>query len=156
MKKLFSYKLSFFVLAVILFWAKTYLSYQTEFNLGVKGTTQEILLLINPFSSAIVFLGLALFAKGRKSAIIMLIIDFVMTFILYANILFYRFFDDFLTFPNIKQSGNVGNMGDGIFSIMAAHDIFYFVDFIILIAVLIWRPELKGYKMKKRFTSLVI
>lgn len=36
MKKLFSYKLSFFVLAVILFWAKTYLSYKTEFNLGVK------------------------------------------------------------------------------------------------------------------------
>lgn len=156
MKKLFSYKLSFFVLAVILFWAKTYLSYKTEFNLGVKGTTQEILLVFNPFSSAVFFLGLALLAKGRKSAIIMLIIDFVMTFVLYANILFYRFFDDFLTFPNIKQSGNVGNMGDGIFSIMAAHDIFYFLDIIILIAVLIWRPELKEYKMKKRFASLVI
>ena len=92
MKKLFSYKLSFFVLAVILFWAKTYLSYKTEFNLGVKGTTQEILLIFNPFSSAVFFLGLALLAKGRKSAIIMLIIDFLMTFVLYANILFYRFF----------------------------------------------------------------
>lgn len=39
---------------------------------------------------------------------------------------------------------------------MAGHDIFYFLDIIILIAVLIWRPELKEYKMKKRFASLVI
>ncbi|MGV3273090.1 LTA synthase family protein [Bacillus sp. CIS52] len=156
MKKLFSYRLSFFVLAIILFWAKTYLAYHAEFNLGVKGPTQQFLLVINPFSSAIFFLGLALFAKGRKSAIIMVIIDFIMTFILYANILFYRFFDDFLTFPNLKQSGNVGNMGDGIFSIMSGHDILYFVDIIILIALLVWRRELKEFKLKKRYTSLII
>ena len=78
----------------------------------------------------------------------MVIIDFIMTFILYANILFYRFFDDFLTFPNLKQSGNVGNMGDGIFSIMSGHDILYFVDIIILIALLVWRRELKEFKLK--------
>ncbi len=55
MKKLFSYRLSFFVLAIILFWAKTYLAYHAEFNLGVKGPTQQFLLVINPFSSAIFF-----------------------------------------------------------------------------------------------------
>ncbi len=42
MKKLFSYRLSFFVLAIILFWAKTYLAYHAEFNLGVKGPTQAV------------------------------------------------------------------------------------------------------------------
>ncbi|MEH7777777.1 hypothetical protein, partial [Bacillus altitudinis] len=61
MKKIFANKYSFFVLAVLLFWAKSYTAYKMDFNLGVKGSFQEGLLLLNPFSSAIVFLGLALF-----------------------------------------------------------------------------------------------
>ena len=68
MKKIFSHKLSFFVLAVVFVWAKTYASYFLEFNLGVKGSTQHMLLFINPLSFTIAALGLALFAKGRWSA----------------------------------------------------------------------------------------
>jgi lipoteichoic acid synthase len=156
MKKLFSNKLSFFFLAVVFVWAKTYISYLWEFNLGVKGGLQQFLLFLNPFSAAIVFFGLALFAKGRVSAIMILILDVVMTLILYANILFYRFFDDFLTFSNFIQRDNLSNMQDGVFDIMNVDDVIYFLDLFILIAILIWRPEIKAFKMKKRFASLVI
>ncbi|MCY7611117.1 glycerol phosphate lipoteichoic acid synthase, partial [Bacillus safensis] len=108
MKKIFANKYSFFVLAVLLFWAKSYTAYKMDFNLGVKGSFQEGLLLLNPFSSAIVFFGLALFLKGRKSAIVLIVIDFIMTALLYANVAYYRFFDDFLTFSTMKQAGNLG------------------------------------------------
>lgn len=156
MKKLFSYKLSFFLLAVIFVWAKTYTSYLLEFNLGVKGGFQQFLLFLNPFSAAIVFMGLALFAKGRISACLILIVDAAMTLILYANILFYRFFDDFLTFSNFIQRDNLGNMQDGVFEIMNVHDAIYFLDFLILIAILLWKPEIKSFKMSKKMASLVI
>lgn len=72
-----------------------------------------------------------------------------MTFALYANVLFYRFFDDFLTFANLKQAGNLGNMSDGVFDIMAFHDIVYFADLIILIALCVKLPELKAAQLKK-------
>ena len=156
MKKIFSHKLSFFVLAVVFVWAKTYASYFLEFNLGVKGSTQHMLLFINPLSFTIAALGLALFAKGRRSAIWIIIIDAVMTFALYANVLFYRFFDDFLTFANLKQAGNLGNMSDGVFDIMAFHDVIYFVDLIILIALCVKLPELKAAQLKKRWAATVV
>ncbi|MEC3608157.1 LTA synthase family protein [Bacillus glycinifermentans] len=156
MKKIFSHKLSFFLLAVIFVWAKTYASYLLEFNLGVKGSTQQFLLFINPLSFTIVFLGLALFAKGRRAAIWMIILDAVMTFVLYANILFYRFFDDFLTFANLKQAGNLGNMSDGVFAIMSPHDFIYIIDLVILIALCVKRPELKASQLKKRWGALIV
>ncbi|MDA1476851.1 LTA synthase family protein [Bacillus changyiensis] len=156
MKKIISHKLSFFLLAVVLVWAKTYASYLLEFNLGVKGLTQQILLFINPFSFTIVLLGLGLFLKGRRSAVWIIIIDAVMTFVLYANIMFYRFFDDFLTFANLKQAGNLGNMSDGVFSIMAAHDIIYFLDLVILIALCVKRPQLKASQLKKRWAATLV
>ncbi|MDA7025224.1 LTA synthase family protein [Bacillus sp. CLL-7-23] len=156
MKKIISHKLSFFLLAVVLVWAKTYASYLVEFNLGVKGLTQQILLFINPFSFTIVLLGLGLFLKGRRSAVWIISINAVMTFVLYANIMFYRFFDDFLTFANLKQAGNLGNMSDGVFSIMAPHDIIYFLDLVILIALCVKRPQLKASQLKKRWAAAVV
>ncbi|MGN7376559.1 LTA synthase family protein [Bacillus altitudinis] len=157
MKKIFANKYSFFVLAVLLFWAKSYTAYKMDFNLGVKGSFQEGLLLLNPFSSAIVFLGLALFLKGRKSAIVLIVIDFIMTALLYANVAYYRFFDDFLTFPTMKQAGNLGGgMTGGVLASIKPHDLLYFLDIIILIAIVIWRPEVKKFQMKKTFALLIV
>lgn len=99
----------FFILAVILFWLKTYIAYQTEFNLGIENAMQQFLLLINPLSSAVFFLGLALFAKGRRSFIWIIVIDFLMTFILFGNMVYYRFFSDFITLPNMKEASSLVN-----------------------------------------------
>ena len=68
----------------------------------------------------------------------------------------YRFFDDFLTFANLKQAGNLGNMSDGVFDIMAFHDVIYFVDLIILIALCVKLPELKASQLKKRWAATVV
>src|SRR5690606_41346528 len=47
----------FFLIAVILFWFKTYITYRIEFNLGIDNELQQFLLFINPISSALFFLG---------------------------------------------------------------------------------------------------
>ncbi|WP_186576383.1 LTA synthase family protein [Aquibacillus kalidii] len=156
MKKLRINELSFFLLAVVFLWAKTYISYQFEFNLGVEGPMQQFLLLINPISSAVVFLGLALFLKGRRAAITMILIDTIMTIVLYSNIVYYRFFDDFITVATLSQSGNIGEMKDGVLGILSGYDVLYFLDLLILVAVVIWKPSMAKISIKKWVAPIVV
>ena len=69
-------KLGFFTVVVVFFWIKTYLTYITKFNLGVVGSMQNFLLLINPLPTAILLIGIGLFFKGRKSYWIMVLFPF--------------------------------------------------------------------------------
>ena len=71
-----------------------------------------------------IFLGLALFAKGKRAIVWTLILSTIMTVILYSNILYYRFFNDFVTLPTLTQTSNVGHLGGSIADLVKAHDIF--------------------------------
>jgi len=127
--------ITFFAAAVVLFWIKTYAAYQIEFNLGIENSLQKFLLLINPLSSALFFFGLALLFK-KRSKLIMILINFLLSFLLYANIAYYRFFNDFITVPVLMQTKtNAGQLGDSALSLMSPFDIFYFTDMFILIAL---------------------
>jgi len=90
-KKFNNSHITFFVIAVVLFWIKTYAAYQIEFNLGIDNNLQRFLLLINPLSSALFFFGIALLFKKRVK-LVMIITNFLLSFLLYANIAYYRFF----------------------------------------------------------------
>ncbi|EUJ28016.1 hypothetical protein MFLO_12666 [Listeria floridensis FSL S10-1187] len=131
----------FFILAVILFWLKSVIAYETQFKLGIENAMQQFLLIINPLSTAVFFIGLALFAKGRRSFIWIIVIDFLLTFILYANMVYYRFFSDFITLPNLnpKQMQNMGDMGGSVLALMSWTDILFFVDILLLIGLLVFR-----------------
>ena len=146
-RKFMSKHSSFFLIAIILFWIKTYIAYKAEFSLGVNGVLQEFLLFINPLSSALFFIGLALFIKRKVQPIIITVITFIMSFLLYANIVYYRFFTDFITVPVIMQVGvNGGQLSDSIMSLFNAYDILYFLDVIILIVLLVtkaYKPEVQ-------------
>ena len=91
MKRIVSKPLHYFILAAVLMWIKSYVAYKTEFNLGVSGVMQQMLLFINPVSSVLIFLGIGLFFKGKKSGAWILAGSFIMTLLLYSNILYYRF-----------------------------------------------------------------
>ena len=69
----FNTRLGFFVLAIVLFWAKTYWAYQSKFNLGVTGSFQHLILAINPIPTTLFLFGIALYMSGRKSYITMLL-----------------------------------------------------------------------------------
>ncbi|WP_042455741.1 LTA synthase family protein [Neobacillus dielmonensis] len=134
-KKLTKNNFTFFVIAVVLFWIKTYAAYQIEFNLGIDNKLQEFLLVINPLSSALFFFGIALLFK-KRTKLVMIITNFILSFLLYANIAYYRFFSDFITIPVIMQAKtNAGQLGDSALSLMSPLDVFYFTDFIILIVL---------------------
>lgn len=134
-KRLNNSHITFLAIAVVLFWLKTYAAYQIEFNLGIDNNLQKFLLLINPLSSALFFFGLALLFK-KRTKLVMIITNFILSFLLYANIAYYRFFNDFITVPVLMQTKtNAGQLGDSALSLMSPFDIFYFTDFLILIAL---------------------
>jgi lipoteichoic acid synthase len=125
--------ITFFAIAVVLFWIKTYVAYQLEFKLGIDNNLQKFLLMINPLSSALFFFGISLLFK-KHTKLVMIITNFLLSFLLYANIAYYRFFNDFITIPVLMQTKtNAGQLGDSATSLMSGFDIFYFADTIALI-----------------------
>lgn len=136
----------FFLIAVILFWLKTYLSYQLEFSLGVDGFYQQILLFINPLASTIIILGISLwFSDAKKGYRALLVTYFLNTLLLFANILYYREFTDFITIKTILSSFSLsGGIGASALSMLNLRDVLYWIDLFFLA----WL-----YKKKIKFSS---
>ncbi|TCP30607.1 lipoteichoic acid synthase [Scopulibacillus darangshiensis] len=132
-------KYSLFFLVVFLFWIKTYLTYVTQFHLGIKNDMQEFLLFINPLSSGLFFFGIALLFKGRGRNIAMIVIHLILSGLLYANVVFYRFFNDFITLPVLFQTKNFGDVGGSAVALMRPYDFLFFLDTLLLIGLIVFK-----------------
>ncbi|KAA9023612.1 LTA synthase family protein [Niallia endozanthoxylica] len=144
--------IGFFFLTVLFLWIKTYLIQLTQFNLGIENGIQEFLLFLNPLGSALLLLSFASLFKGRKKYIWLLIIHFLMTFLMYANVLYYRFFNDFITLPTIFQTQNFGDVSSSVSSLLRPYDILFFVDNILLLGLLVFKMakiEMKNISRRK-------
>lgn len=138
MRKTLSSKATFFIIAALFLWIKSYLVYIFEFDLGVNNSLQELLLLFNPISSILFFLGIALFIKGQKMGVWVITIQALMTIFLYANVMFYRFNNDFITIPVLTQTSNFGSLGGSVASLAQWSDLLYIVDIVLLIGLYVW------------------
>lgn len=145
-------KLGFFTIVLITFWLKTYLIYLTKFNLGAVGAMQNFLLFINPMPAALLLLGIGLFFKGRKSYWIIIAIDLILSTWLFANILYYREFSNFLSLSIIKTSGSTAdNLGKSIVGITKISDFLTFLDVAVIIGLMaskVIRYDLRPLKLK--------
>jgi len=152
--------LGFFILTVVLFWLKTYIAYQTEFTLGVKGAVQQFILMLNPFPTAIVLLGIALYFRGRLKYWLLMIIDALQTTWLFANILYYREFSDFMSAGVIKSSGAASNnLGKSLSQITHATDFLVYADVVLLILLLVFhviRIDPRPFKLRYAATLTMI
>ncbi|WOD65984.1 LTA synthase family protein (plasmid) [Niallia taxi] len=131
--------LYFFFAAVFLLWIKTYVVQLTQFDLGLGNSLQKFLLFLNPLGSSLLFLGLALTFKGRKKYVMLIVIDFVLSFLLYANALYYRFFNDFITLPTLTQTQNFGDVSGSIYSLLKPLDFLFFIDSVLLVLLLVFK-----------------
>jgi len=131
--------IGFFFLAVILLWVKTYVAQLTQFDLGIQNVIQQVLLFINPLGSALLFLGLSALFKGRKKYIALIGMDFLLSFLLFANVVYYRFFNDFITLPTLTQTQNFGDVSGSVSTLLKPYDFLFFIDTILLVALLVFR-----------------
>ena len=136
----------FFLIAVLLFWLKTYLAYQLEFSLGVDGFYQQLLLFINPLASTLLIFGISLlFSDAKKGYRALLVLYALNTLLLFSNILYYREFTDFITIKTILSAFSLsGGIGTSAITMLNMRDILYWADFILLLFL---------YKKKVSFSN---
>jgi lipoteichoic acid synthase len=147
-------KVPLIIIAALLLWVKTYIVYKTSFDIKIENTIQEIILFMNPLSFLLFIFGIGLLMKKDKSRTRYIIItSLILSFILYGNVVFYRFFDDFLTLPVLFQTSNFSDLGSSASAIIGWKDLFYFVDVIVLIALIKFMPSwfsLENYSRASR------
>lgn len=124
--------LGVFLVAVLMLWAKTYITQLSQFELGVEGALQHFLLFLNPLGSALLFLGISFLFKGTRKYTVLLIVYTLMSILLYANVVYYRFFGDFITLPTVFQTQNFGDLGGSILTLLKPFDVLFFVDVLVM------------------------
>lgn len=146
----------FFVLAVVMFWLKTYIGYRAEFTLGIENGLQQFLLFINPISSAILFFALAFLAKEKHTFKWLIRLQVIFSVWLFFNIVYYRSFTDFITLPTLTQVQNASDLGPSVLALFKPYDILYFLDTIILyILYKINVKKLVQVKPKRRIVAAI-
>lgn len=119
-------------LAIFMLWIKTYIVYKTSFDIKIENWKQELILFINPLCFILFFLGVTLSVKEKRRIPLMYTISFITSFILFANVVYYNFFNDFLTIPVLFQTSNMGDLGNSITELITLKDLLIFSDLLIL------------------------
>ncbi|WP_028399206.1 LTA synthase family protein [Ectobacillus panaciterrae] len=128
-------KLRFVLLAVVLLWVKTYIVYKFVFEMKIENTIQEFILLLSPLSSLLCFIGLALFTKGKWHLYCTIVCSFLLSALLCANVVFYGFFNDFITLPVLFQTNNMGDLGSSILELLTYKTVLLFADLFLLLII---------------------
>jgi lipoteichoic acid synthase len=120
------------LLTIVMLWLKTYVVYKTSFDIKIESWLQEIILFINPLSFLLFLFGTIFIVKEKRRLNLLFIFSFIISFILYSNVVYYRFFNDFLTIPVLLQTSNMGDLGNSAFELITLTDTLFFIDIFIL------------------------
>ena len=140
---------SVLVIAILATGIKAVIVYQTSFDMKIENGMQLFILIMNPLSFLLFIYGIGLFFKSNQVRIrYTLLISFLLSFVLYGNVAFYRFYNDFITLPVLFQTSNFGDLGSSAGAIVNFTDLFFFFDVLLLIVV-------SKFLKKQTQTSLV-
>lgn len=119
--------------AAVMFWLKTFIVQKFYFDLPVESVFQEFILLISPISSILLLLAVVFLVSKQRTNLSLIIVSFITSFILISNAVYYRFFHDFITFPTLFQTNNMGDLTGSVLGLIHVWDLWMFLDFLILI-----------------------
>ncbi len=88
-------RLQFFWLAVALLSITTYVLYKVAFTIPTENMMQEFLLFINPISSSVLLIGIALLFRNKARNVMVVVLSFIGSFILYGTCCFIDFIQTF-------------------------------------------------------------
>ncbi|WP_245676727.1 LTA synthase family protein [Bacillus solimangrovi] len=119
------------LITVLLLWIKSYLIMRLFFDLPLDNMLQEFILLLSPLSSVLVLtlITVSIFRKNKKRGLFIMYVT--STILLFANVVYYRFFEDFITVPILFQFKNFGDLGGSAKGLMEPYDILMFIDVVV-------------------------
>ena len=122
-------------------WLKTYIITRTSFDLKLESFMQEFILFISPLADHYCLWALHYLQKEKRNYIA-LGINFVLTFILVGNVMFYGFYNDFVTLPVLGQTSNFGSLGSSVKELFNYKIILAFADILVFFILLKRRKTL--------------
>lgn len=127
--------------------------YLLNFGLGYKQATYFVNYYI---AFAALFLSICFLFKNKGKFIALIIIDLFITVLTVMDIWYFRGFQTVPSIMLLKQTANLDNLGDSIFSMASPYDLLFFVDFIVLIIAFIFlRKSFKKCKSNWKATLIV-
>lgn len=137
-------KHSILIIAIVVMWLQTYLTYKASFDLDIENFMQEIILFISPISFLLFIFGISLFFKSYKTRNRFIVtVSVILSILLYGNVVFYRFYSDFITVPVLFQTSNFGDLGNSVTTLINFVDIFYFTGLILILLAIKYVPNAK-------------
>lgn len=149
---------NFFLLTLIFLIAKSYVVSRFVFNLEIENVMQELILFLANAGSIMLILSLVAIGKKETLKWKLLVTNILGTSILYFNVVYYRFFNDFITIPVLFQTDNASDLGESIVSLMNPLDILLIADFVLISYLLknVKIVENKRKHFKFAFASVII
>ncbi|GEA95120.1 alkaline phosphatase [Weissella viridescens] len=138
----FKSRIGFIVILVALLWAKTQMANIMDFKLYQGASpVQWITLLVNPIPIALLLLSFALYFKSPKLFYpISLIIYIANIALVQLNVIYYREFSDFMSVLVMLGYDKVNQgLGASGFALSNVHDIFFWLDLIVLLILVVFR-----------------
>ncbi|MFZ3580082.1 LTA synthase family protein [Virgibacillus sp. DJP39] len=133
MKKLTTYLSNHLIATtVILLWIKTILVTVIGFDFTLMTWLDFVLLIISPIGTLMLFIGFSFLFTKRVRPINLLVIYSLITGLLYANLLYYRFYIDFVTVSVLLQISNVGGLGASTFELISPYDCLIIGDIFVI------------------------
>lgn len=103
-------------------------------------------LLIVSLGSLMLIASLTLLLTRKKRYIALVILNAVLSSILFSDLIYFRYFEDFITVPVLIQVRQVASLGGSILDLIEFKDIMFFID---IIALLIFYRHFKKIELKK-------
>lgn len=124
--------LAIVLIALLTLWLKTVAVGIIGFNLSVQSSLDLLMILFSPIGSLLLLLGLSFYVKKRNFKIMLFSTMTIVTLLLYGDLLYYRFYTDFVTVPILFQFKNVGGLGPSTLELMSPWDLLLFLDLMVI------------------------
>ncbi|MDD4495335.1 MAG: LTA synthase family protein [Eubacteriales bacterium] len=125
-----------------------------QFNTGISYLNlfndKNITMLIGTAASIIIISALILLISNKRRFTVMMIFDSILSLLLLADSLYFRYYRNVLSVPCLYQLKLVGSTGDSISSLFRLSDLIYFLDIPLIIPGLILIYKLYPKKIIKK------
>jgi lipoteichoic acid synthase len=116
-------------------------------NITLKLVDNEAFYLITGSLGSVLVIAAIMCIFNVKNRVKFLIItDFIISFILFADIVYNRYFYDVTSMALLKQASLIGEVGDSVKALLRFSDFIYFIDIVLLI------PMYKGLKKRLKIS----
>ncbi|MBM7583522.1 lipoteichoic acid synthase [Bacillus pakistanensis] len=143
------------IVACIL-WIKTVIVSFVGFDFTIQSFLDIVLIVFSPIGSLLLVFGFSFYFTKRVNRFVLFVLLLAGTGILYGDLLYFRFYIDFVTAPILFQFDNVGGLSASTVELMSPWDVLLFIDLFVIGWFLIKTKSTKftvKSKSKKKYVA---